>query len=173
MYKAIWHKFVTHRDLAELLMATGTARLVRHTFQDSYWCDGGDGTGENRFGTILERVRGQLFVRYGRTPVQAASKAPINRPIQTKLQETIIFSSGGGPFHELASHFERVVAIDGKEWPTLVHYFEANKFPDHPDLQERIRLLPMSADPYQCSLKYNQYKRRDWEQGVSGAGGWG
>lgn len=78
MYRAVSHKFVMHGDLGELLMATGTARLVEHTVNDRCWGDGGDGTGENRLGQMLEKIRSQLFERFQRTPVQAApAPAPV------------------------------------------------------------------------------------------------
>ena len=34
--------------------------LVEHTGKDAYWGDGGDGSGVNRLGGILMRVREEL-----------------------------------------------------------------------------------------------------------------
>ena len=31
----------------DTLLATGNARIVEHTERDSYWGDGGDGSGKN------------------------------------------------------------------------------------------------------------------------------
>ena len=60
MYEAVQEKFVQHPELAEQLLATQNAKIVEHTEQDSYWGDGGDGSGKNKLGQILMRVRTQL-----------------------------------------------------------------------------------------------------------------
>ena len=60
MYEAIEAKFTQHEDLRELLMGTGDAPLVEHTSRDSYWGDGGDGSGKNRLGHLLMELREQL-----------------------------------------------------------------------------------------------------------------
>ena len=39
---------------------TGDAKLVERTANDSYWGDGGDGSGTNRLGQILMLVREEL-----------------------------------------------------------------------------------------------------------------
>jgi predicted NAD-dependent protein-ADP-ribosyltransferase YbiA (DUF1768 family) len=41
-------------------LGTGDARLVEHTANDSYWADGGDGSGLNRLGEVLMSVREEL-----------------------------------------------------------------------------------------------------------------
>ncbi len=60
MRDAVRAKFEQHADLREVLLATGEARLVEHTENDSYWGDGGDGSGRNRLGEILMEVRAAL-----------------------------------------------------------------------------------------------------------------
>ena len=59
MRVAIRSKFEQNRELAELLLATGEARLVEHTPTDSYWGDGGDGSGLNRLGELLMELRAE------------------------------------------------------------------------------------------------------------------
>ena len=39
---------------------TGTRELVEHTANDSYWGDGGDGTGQNKLGKLLMQVRDEV-----------------------------------------------------------------------------------------------------------------
>ena len=63
MYEAVTAKFTQHADLREILLATGDSLLVEHTTNDAYWGDGGDGSGKNRLGQILMRVRGELRER--------------------------------------------------------------------------------------------------------------
>ena len=60
MYRAVLAKFTQHDDLRAILLGTGDAILVEHTENDSYWGDGGDGSGRNRLGHILMRVRAEL-----------------------------------------------------------------------------------------------------------------
>jgi hypothetical protein len=60
MYAALEAKFTQHEELRELLLGTGDATLVEHTAKDRYWGDGGDGTGRNRLGHLLMRLRGEL-----------------------------------------------------------------------------------------------------------------
>lgn len=60
MQEAVLAKFTQHTNLRAILLATGSALLVEHTANDSYWADGGDGSGKNMLGIILMRVREQL-----------------------------------------------------------------------------------------------------------------
>lgn len=60
MREAVRAKFTQHENLRELLLGTGQAQLVEHTTNDSYWGDGGDGTGRNMLGLILMEVRAEL-----------------------------------------------------------------------------------------------------------------
>jgi ribA/ribD-fused uncharacterized protein len=60
MLKALRAKFRQNEDALALLGATTGARLVEHTANDHYWADGGDGSGSNRLGQLLEQVRGEL-----------------------------------------------------------------------------------------------------------------
>jgi N-glycosidase YbiA len=60
MLEALRAKFTQHADLASILLGTGDAHLVEHTERDSYWGDGGDGSGRNRLGHLLMQVRDEL-----------------------------------------------------------------------------------------------------------------
>jgi ribA/ribD-fused uncharacterized protein len=60
MRQAVRAKFRQHAELREMLLATGDARIVEHTENDSYWGDGGDGSGKNMLGRILMEVREEL-----------------------------------------------------------------------------------------------------------------
>jgi ribA/ribD-fused uncharacterized protein len=60
MRELVRQKFVSHRDLAEMLLATENAELVEeNTWGDTFWgvCDG---AGENRLGRILMDVREEI-----------------------------------------------------------------------------------------------------------------
>src|SRR5690242_17564826 len=58
--EALRAKFTQHPQLQSLLLETGDAVLVEHTANDSYWTDGGDGTGKNRLGILLMELRATL-----------------------------------------------------------------------------------------------------------------
>ncbi|MBX9625369.1 MAG: NADAR family protein [Gemmataceae bacterium] len=60
MLDALRAKFTQHEELRDLLLRTGDAVLVEHTANDSYWGDGGDGSGKNRLGHLLMQVRDEL-----------------------------------------------------------------------------------------------------------------
>jgi len=60
MRKAVLAKFNQHENLCEVLLSTGNAKIVEHTTNDSYWGDGGNGSGKNMLGQILMQVRKQL-----------------------------------------------------------------------------------------------------------------
>lgn len=65
MREAVLAKFTQHDDLRATLLGTGDALLVEHTKNDSYWGDGGDGSGKNRLGEILMSVREELRAAAG------------------------------------------------------------------------------------------------------------
>jgi N-glycosidase YbiA len=60
MRTAVRAKFTQHKSLQEILLSTGDAILVEHTVNDSYWGDGGDGSGKNMLGKILVEIREEL-----------------------------------------------------------------------------------------------------------------
>ncbi len=61
MRTAIRAKVAQHSDVRETLLSTGNAMIVEHTSNDSYWADGGDGSGLNMLGKILMEVRDELI----------------------------------------------------------------------------------------------------------------
>jgi len=60
MFDAVLAKFTQNPDIARKLLSTGDAYLIEHTKNDSYWADGGDGSGKNRLGEVLMAVRDSL-----------------------------------------------------------------------------------------------------------------
>lgn len=60
MYKCVHAKFTQHKELGKKLLDTGDAKLIEHTVNDSFWADGGDGSGLNRLGIILMKIRQEL-----------------------------------------------------------------------------------------------------------------
>jgi predicted NAD-dependent protein-ADP-ribosyltransferase YbiA (DUF1768 family) len=60
MRNAVFAKFSQNPRLGELLISTGDANIVEDSPRDWYWGVGSDGTGKNRLGKILVRVRTKL-----------------------------------------------------------------------------------------------------------------
>jgi hypothetical protein len=60
MREAVRAKFTQHLELRAMLLATEDAKIVEHTENDSYWGDGGDGSGRNMLGQILMEIREEL-----------------------------------------------------------------------------------------------------------------
>jgi N-glycosidase YbiA len=60
MYQGLVHKFTQSKELAKLLLDTKESKLVEHTKNDKYWADGGDGSGKNRLGILLMKLRDEL-----------------------------------------------------------------------------------------------------------------
>lgn len=60
MYAAVLRKFSTHAAVRELLLSTGNEEIVENAPMDYFWGGGQDGTGQNKLGKILMRVRAEL-----------------------------------------------------------------------------------------------------------------
>lgn len=60
MREALRAKFTQNKELKEILLETGDAHLIEHTANDSYWADGGDGSGQNMLGKLLMELRETL-----------------------------------------------------------------------------------------------------------------
>jgi ribA/ribD-fused uncharacterized protein len=68
MLEALRAKFTQHKELKAILLGTGDAMLVEHTEKDSYWGDGGDGSGKNRLGQLLMQLRDELRATEAQQP---------------------------------------------------------------------------------------------------------
>jgi ribA/ribD-fused uncharacterized protein len=60
MLRVLREKFKQHPKIAAILLSTGEEELIEHTKNDSYWGDGGDGSGSNKLGLFLMQVRQEL-----------------------------------------------------------------------------------------------------------------
>lgn len=110
MLRVLLRKFEVHEDIRALLLATGDEELVEASKVDRYWGDGGDGSGLNHYGKTLMAARAVLRER-------------------TWPTETIGFYHANeepyGAFSNFSSH---AITLDGQEWPTVEHYYQAQKY---------------------------------------------
>ena len=67
MLKALRAKFTDccNTQLRDKLRGTHEKVLIEHTSNDTYWGDGGNGSGKNRLGELLMQVRNELKDTYG------------------------------------------------------------------------------------------------------------
>ena len=60
MYEGLVHKFTQNKELGKQLLETKDNKLIEHTKNDKFWADGGNGTGQNKLGILLMKVRSEL-----------------------------------------------------------------------------------------------------------------
>ena len=66
---------------------------------------------------------------------------------------------------ELDNFYTAAFMLDGKEWRSSEHYYQASKFPAAPEIQERIRLTKECSGADGCYLMGQQSRsmlRKDW-----------
>lgn len=56
-------KISQHDTIKTNLLNTGLRPIIEHTRGDSYWGDGGDGSGQNKLGKILTKLRNELYIK--------------------------------------------------------------------------------------------------------------
>lgn len=60
MYDGLVAKFTQHPGLKEFLISTEKRYIAEHSNKELYWADGLDGSGKNRLGVLLMKLREQL-----------------------------------------------------------------------------------------------------------------
>lgn len=75
----------------------------------------------------------------------------------------IEFSSKSATHQQFSNFYPAKFFLDGKEWPTVEHYFQAQKFSSNPEYQEKIRAAtqPVRAKSLGASREFPI--RNDWD----------
>jgi len=105
--------------------------------------------------------------------VEEAPAAPGARATLLLGQEGLPYASGEpvyfnaakiDVFKELDNRFPAKFTLDGKEWPSVEHYYQAMKFPELPELQEQIRTAPTATAAAKLGKAKDPAKpiRSDW-----------
>ena len=76
---------------------------------------------------------------------------------------TIEFNSKSATHTELSNFHWSPFLLEGKTWPTVEHYFQAQKFPADPDLQERVRAAKTALAAKRLGRTKTAAFRSDWE----------
>ena len=75
---------------------------------------------------------------------------------------TIEFNSKSEAYTELSNFHWSPFLLDDKMWPTVEHYFQAQKFPADPELQERIREAKSALSAKRLGRTKTMAFRNDW-----------
>ncbi len=71
--------------------------------------------------------------------------------------------SRSDPSHPLASYSKHAFELDGFEWPSVEHYYQAMKY-EEPEYRELIRQAAHPADAAKLGKSKKHQKRRDWDK---------
>ena len=74
----------------------------------------------------------------------------------------IHFYSKTQEYYWLSNFSKHGFSLNGQYWPTVEHYFQAQKFPNHP-LQEEIRLAEKPSKAKKLGRTRSVSIREDWE----------
>ena len=67
------------------------------------------------------------------------------------------------PTHPLAAYSKHGFELDGAEWPSVEHYYQAMKFADA-DYREQIRTAHHPADATKLGKSKKHGRRKDWDK---------
>ena len=70
------------------------------------------------------------------------------------------------PYREFDNRYPAKFTLDGKEWSSVEHYYQAMKFPEFPEFQEEIRLTPGASAAAKLGKTKDPSKpiRADWKE---------
>ena len=78
--------------------------------------------------------------------------------------QAIEFNSKSEAFSELSNFYVAPFTLNGKTYPTVEHFFQSQKFPGDPVLQEKIRVAKTSVGAKRSGRTQSEHFRQDWEQ---------
>src|SRR5215471_3565216 len=78
--------------------------------------------------------------------------------------EAIYFYSKTAEYYELSNFSPHGFSLDGTYWPTVEHYFQAQKFPAQPAYQEQIRRVSSPKDAKTLGRSWKVPLQPDWEE---------
>ena len=77
---------------------------------------------------------------------------------------SIEFSSKSNTHQELSNFYPAPFLLEGKIWPSVEHYFQAQKFPTDPQLQEHIRQAATPQSAKRLGRTKSEHFRTDWNE---------
>lgn len=107
-----------------------------------------------------------ILIGWGR--IRPIGEDPANRYNQPFMTQPIYFYDLNDPLgYGVFTNFYRApIKVDGALWPTTEHYFQAQKFPTQPSIQEQIRKNPEPRKVFDIANSFinKWYVRSDWNQ---------
>ena len=76
---------------------------------------------------------------------------------------TIRFFSKSDTHREFSNFAPYAIDLDGKRWPSVEHYYQAQKFAD-PELMQKIRKAAKPVIAKRLADKYWRAARSDWDE---------
>jgi ribA/ribD-fused uncharacterized protein len=121
MRKGIYEKFTQNIELKVILLTTGDLTIHEHTKNDKVygWFDG---KGGDKLGKALMEVRKKILKE-------------ISKPGEKMI---LFYSHEKGPYKKFSNFYSSEIEIDGKIYPTVEHYYQANKATNE-EYYEKIR----------------------------------
>lgn len=77
------------------------------------------------------------------------------------MQKIIRFYGPDDPYFELANFYPVEIKLDRVTWPTVEHYFQAQKT-NLPDWKEKIRLSPTGLEAKKIGWEVPDYDDKSW-----------
>ena len=77
--------------------------------------------------------------------------------------ETLEFNSKSESYSELSNFHWSPFTLEEKVWPTVEHYFQAQKFPADPALQEKVRNAKTALGAKRLGRSKTTAFRSDWD----------
>ena len=78
--------------------------------------------------------------------------------------QAIEFNSKSETFSELSNFYAAFFTINGKTYPTVEHFFQSQKFPGDPVLQEKIRVAKTPVGAKRMGQAKSEHFRPNWDE---------
>jgi N-glycosidase YbiA len=116
---------------------------------------------KDNYEDILKALSGSaqdVSQQQGRRPQQQTGVSWFNIP------GAIYFYESDKPYFEFTNFARYPIDLDGKVWPTSEHYYQAQKFTQHPALQEQIRKTNAPRDIFNLAQQNKASVDADWQK---------
>lgn len=104
------------------------------------------------FGTVLFDILFSTHIKIDESSIRTSGKMALE------------FSSKSETHTEFSNFHLIDFTVEGKRWRSVEHYFQAQKFPGDPALQERIRAAKTPLGAKRLGRTRSEHFRTDWEQ---------